>query len=84
MSTPINDGGPAFPLPFNRDPGMPGVNGISVRDWFAGQALAGEVASWQTSTNHPADHAAQLAVNMYRIADAMIAARTRAPQEGKT
>ena len=32
MSEQINDGGPAFPAPYNND----GV-GMSLRDWFAGQ-----------------------------------------------
>lgn len=42
MST-TNDGGPAFPVPGNpaTQPGM------SLRDWFAGQAMAAMVASHQ-------------------------------------
>ncbi len=36
MSEQINDGGPAFPAPYNND----GV-GMSLRDWFARQALCG-------------------------------------------
>lgn len=37
------DGGPAFPLPLTAiDGGMqPALPGMSLRDWFAGQALAG-------------------------------------------
>lgn len=39
MNDEINDGGPAFPAPReNRSEGM------SLRDWFAGQALAGQSA----------------------------------------
>lgn len=37
MSAPINDGGPAFP----RDERYLGHNGMTLRDWFAGQALVG-------------------------------------------
>lgn len=45
MSATINDGGPAFPGPSDyRQDGSPvwgGATGMSLRDWFAGQALAG-------------------------------------------
>lgn len=46
MTTPINDGGPAFPLPpvGTGDPrdGMAGGSpGMSLRAWFAGQAMNG-------------------------------------------
>lgn len=38
-----NDGGPAFPLnsPSGTPEYMPARDGMSLRDWFAGQALAG-------------------------------------------
>lgn len=38
MSGQINDGGPAFP---NKDELGSMIPGMSLRDWFAGQALAG-------------------------------------------
>lgn len=38
----INDGGPAFPI---TEQGLQGYNGMSLRDWFAGQALAGLAAA---------------------------------------
>ena len=44
MDTPINNGGPAFPFPVSVYPSgqvQPGCYGMSLRDWFAGQALAG-------------------------------------------
>jgi hypothetical protein len=50
MNTKINDGGPAFPVPLTFSPhdGSPcntgqywDGNGMILRDWFAGQALAG-------------------------------------------
>jgi len=70
MSKP--DGGPAFPIPAH------GVNsdGMTLRDYFAGQALQGMIAShglahsaWNTAAP---DANASLA---YQIADAMLAAR---------
>jgi hypothetical protein len=64
MSTPINDGGPAFP------PGDGSENGMSLRDYFAGQALAGALAD-PTCDLAPIE----LAKIAYREADAMLAAR---------
>jgi hypothetical protein len=53
--TPIDDGGSAFPQPLAFDPanGNPvtadmyfaKVSGMTLRDWFAGQALAGTCAN---------------------------------------
>ncbi len=77
--TPINDGGPAFPqavadghnegVTFSCD--MEDGGGMSLRDWFAGQALAG-LASKGVEEGAVASEIAQAS---YRIADAMIAAR---------
>lgn len=71
------DGGPAFPTAEVRDldgnvkwtPGW----GMSLRDWFAGQALAGILADHTTNptTDAAAGHA-------YRFADAMLAERAKA------
>lgn len=52
-TTPINDGGPAFPQPLAFNDGQAHVageyfadcNGMTLRDWFAGKALQGELAS---------------------------------------
>jgi hypothetical protein len=48
MSTPINDGGPAFPMTgeecHNLRYSQPGM---TLRDYFAGQALAGFVGEWE-------------------------------------
>ena len=44
----INDGGPAFPswLPTKACEGSAGlVEGMSLRDWFAGQALTGVISN---------------------------------------
>lgn len=52
----------------HKDDGGP-VNGMSLRDWFAGQALA--------CLRHPDDHTDRAcnAEWAYQIADAMLAAR---------
>lgn len=79
MSDNINDGGPAFPVPEAFYLGADELfssecRGMSLRDWFAGQAL---IALYQTdrsdfSTRQDADQA-------YRIADAMLAAKDNTP-----
>ncbi len=80
--TRIDDGGPAFPTPVEFDPNGQlisyGGYGMSLRDWFAGQALAGMMAlpavegrgCWHT--NSSPNQVAQVA---YEYADAMIAVR---------
>jgi hypothetical protein len=74
MSAPINDGGPAFPH-FKTHPVTGCVelcpqDGMSLRDYFAGQALAGALAD-PTCDVSPIE----LAKIAYREADAMLAAR---------
>ena len=69
------NGGPAFPqnLPDDfvwRLSGDPG--GMSLRDWFAGQALAGLYAD--SSVNISAEKAAEA---VYKTADAMLRAREK-------
>jgi len=72
MSTPINDGGPAFP---NIVVGNRISPGMTLRDWFAGQVANGDAAAedgWGTVT----DELISKRVNLYyRIADAMLAER---------
>lgn len=81
------DGGPAFPVPVSADSGG-GLNyardpGMSLRDYFAGLALQGELASQHPETSHeeakeyafPAERK-RLAGWCYAMADAMVAART--------
>ena len=84
MSTPINDGGPAFPAPAYAanitDKGM------SLRDYFAGQALTSvldssgdlqtyydHVAGSKGDNNIPSPRA--MAKYSYELADAMLAER---------
>lgn len=81
---PPPDGGPAFPL---SDIGMYGHHGMSLRDWFAGQALAGSLANSEgihaeteptmaiLSGERRASFARFLAVQAYALADAMLEVR---------
>lgn len=72
MSAPINDGGPAFPrVETQYDLGH---QGMSLRDWFAGQALGSPASIYMAdSPSSTAEH--RTAIRCYRIADAMLAAR---------
>jgi hypothetical protein len=58
------DGGPAFPTAYAASDGM------KLRDWFAGQALAGLTARHEQYAS--IEEVASLA---YAVADAMLAAR---------
>lgn len=75
----IEDGGPAFPSRrVEKTEIHDGVfidvevrySGMSLRDWFAGQALA----NLYTHTDENADKVAEWA---YQVADAMLDARTK-------
>ena len=70
----INDGGAAFPVP-SKDTGR----GMTLRDWFAGQALAGAMANSEIESNFGVVEPAEFARAVYQVADAMIAARDAAP-----
>ena len=67
------DGGPAFPGHSRTQNDIPAPTGMSLRDWFAGQALAGMCAANnpETSWNDDVNRA-------YALADAMLKARTNA------
>ena len=83
MSGQIDDGSFAFPLAgstaewddvkkqWKPQPGM------SLRDWFAGQALQGWLSSFGPDMVHPVanDMEYEIAKQAYQMADAMIAAR---------
>jgi hypothetical protein len=66
--TTIKDGGPAFPRPM-----VAAAPGMTLRDWFAGQALQGLLASTKTSD------ALTIAKDAYILADAMLRAREVKP-----
>lgn len=94
----INDGGPAFPLAYT-ETNEHGVQfpfthpGMSMRDWFAGQALAGMVAGAhgsEVSMSGLMDAAAEhgwpihtvCAKAAYGYADAMLAERAKGGGRG--
>ena len=60
---------------FPHPSGAQGCDGITLRDWFAGQAIAGWVSQeWN------AEEAARVA---YQAADAMMAERNRRADDGR-
>lgn len=75
MSAP-NDGGPAFPVP--SDGRAEGDPGMSLRDWFAGQAMDRFKFGGYARSEVESVRAAEAA---YRIADAMLAARSLDSEE---
>ena len=69
-----NNGGPAFPVPDVYHPNGQvefGTRGMSLRDWFAGQALIAIPHIGCGSDLEPE----QIAHDAYKIADAMLKAR---------
>jgi hypothetical protein len=71
-----DDGGQAFPQPLAIGPSddmYPAYPGMTLRDWFAGQALAMMIPAY---VNLP-DSAELLARRSYAVADAMIEERTK-------
>jgi hypothetical protein len=76
----INDGGPAFPSSVAEIHGRAtnsdefGLRGMSLRDYFAGQALAGICGDGIPGRHHMATDTAMMA---YEYADAMIAQREK-------
>jgi hypothetical protein len=86
MNTPQNDGGAAFPheaVKWNSDAGIYVKDcenyypGMTLRDWFAGQALAGIMAYHNPTRGdfHYNCDDKQIANTAYSYADAMLAAR---------
>lgn len=83
MSTPIDDGGSAFPTTESHEsinfPGQRDVYasaGMTLRDYFAGQALAGLLAGeWPGKAWKDGG----VSKESYEIADAMLAARKATP-----
>ena len=73
--TNLNDGGPAFPLQMIGPDFPPGHVGMTLRDWFAGQALAGALQNYTTSKFGCTEK--EVAVGAYRYANAMLAARLK-------
>jgi hypothetical protein len=65
----INDGGPAFPRPM-----VAAAPGMTLRDWFAGQAMAGLVSYVVEGATFE-----NVAEDAYKAADAMLKAREVKP-----
>ena len=70
-----NDGGPAFP---HGDPTHGGEDGMTLRDYFAGQAISQIIATCANDTTHGMTKADYFAGRAYEIADAMLKARETA------
>lgn len=66
--TPMNDGGPAFPVPLSK-----GCEGMSLRDYFAIKALQGFLSNPQLAGGEPNI----LSKDAYDYADAMIKQREK-------
>ena len=80
----IKDGGPAFPVPEGEDKYgdvqrmEPGHRGMSLRDWFAGQAVMGICVDARQDQSPLTKKAIPAISEMaYLIADAMIAQREK-------
>jgi len=84
----INDGGSAFPVTASTGDPRDGVycrDGMTLRDWFASQAMAAMLSNSYTGKKfheHQFSREEQrtiIAVNSYDMADAMITQRTQQP-----
>lgn len=81
MSKQREDGGPAFPTEPNTQPGTFKHSGMSLRDYFAAQALVGLIpfiGVWEGGSDKLWD--AATAERAYALADAMLAARSTPPE----
>jgi hypothetical protein len=74
MSSIDKESGAAFP--FAREIGMHGSRGMSLRDYFAAKALQGLLSSPRETVDNAPLTGNYLASMSYKIADAMLAART--------
>lgn len=73
---PTNDGGAAFPCGYHRDGNSADQAGMTLRDWFAGQASEEDVRHWQ-SVMAANDMPVSREESKYVYADRMLAARER-------
>lgn len=78
----INDGGQAFPRldAITNTGAARSTPGMTLRDWFAGQALTGMLSSETDDSTYYVELAADRA---YRFADAMLAARADLASAGQ-
>ena len=70
MAEKINDGGPVFPSEIGTI-----SKGITLREYFAGQAISQIIATCANDTTHGVAEADYFAARAYEIADAMLKAR---------
>ena len=78
------DGGPAFPcsneqFTYGNPQAGDAWAGMTLRDWFAGQALPAVIANCKNDSDalaYKGDIEAFFAVRAYSVADAMLAARS--------
>lgn len=78
MTQKQNDGGPAFPATGGRGPlgAIQPESGMSLRDWFAGQAIYSvAIASVGLDSGEIDELARRTAIDAYKFADAMLSAR---------
>lgn len=71
MST-VNTGGPAFPTTKPLDSWDDPYQGMTLRDYFAAKAMQGRLATTETYDDL---HWNVLAIDAYKMADAMLKAR---------
>ena len=70
-----DDGGPAFPHPYQHGV-LPASTGMTLRDWFAGQAIPGIIAACFHDQCEPGETRAEMfARKSYLMADALLTAR---------
>lgn len=78
----INNGGPAFPVTLDHR-GCVGAYGMTLRDWFAGQASEADIEANKGGQIHPQSgrtfNTRSRERAKYAYADAMIAAREVKP-----
>ncbi len=81
----VDDGGPAFPVPSvgtgdPRDGMTQGSNGMTLRQYYAGEALKGYLSNPDV-LNHPSYSRESLSDECCRMADALIAALKKEPPQ---
>jgi len=77
----IPTGGPAFPIECNIENGFRDDTGMTLRDWFAGQALASvPLRAWDHVGDSDEDRIKAWARCAYMAADAMLAEKFKADE----